>query len=85
MILLEEIMNRCDAIADTKLETSKIPAKLFPKNYELTVGVKLIMINSFLTVLCNYGDLNEQEFNILLIRYRMKLDPDFAKSMQKGG
>lgn len=71
---LEETISRCDQIAQTTLDESRIPKDLFPKNYELTTGVKLLLINSFLTVLANAGDITDTEFRTLLVRYRITLD-----------
>lgn len=70
-----DIIVRCDDVVKTPIDGAKIPKNLLPEGYELTPGVKLLLINSFLTVLANFGDITEEEFKVLLLMYRTKLLP----------
>jgi len=71
---MEEIKSRCEQIASAKFAGHEIPKNFVPTGFELTAGVKILVINSFLTVLAYCGDLTETEFRELLIVYRKKLE-----------
>jgi hypothetical protein len=70
---MDEIMERCGLVADTVLEDSLLPKDLFPKNYKLEAGAKLLIINGFLTTLAIFGDLEEDTLKILIKHYHTKL------------
>ena len=74
-IAREEIIDRCNQIVLADLSNVAEPKNLFLKQTGLTVtsGMKLLVINAFLTVLAYSGDITEAELRELLILYRKKL------------
>jgi hypothetical protein len=71
----EEILDRCDQIVSADLNNLAEHKNLFLKQTGLTItsGMKLLVINAFLTVLAYGGDITEVEFKELLITYRKRL------------